>query len=197
MIGWLHGVVRHKQAPYLLLDVHGVGYELEAPTTTFTILPELGQSVSVYIHHQMRDNGQSLFAFGSGYERDLFRELIRINGIGAKLALVLLSGMTAEELDACVYSNDTSALLRLPGIGNKTAERLVMELQYRTANKPRFAAAVATTTTHDATADAVSALIALGLKASEASRRVQSVQGAKTEGLSCEQIVRLALQSMA
>ncbi len=196
MIGWLHGVVRHKQAPCLLLDVCGVGYELEAPTTIFNNLPELGQSVSLYVHHQLRENGQSLFAFSSEYERDVFRQLIRITGIGAKLALVLLSGMTVEELSTCVHNNDVRSLSRLPGIGKKTAERLVMELQHRIANN-RSDGGTAPPAGHDAPADAISALIALGLKATEATRRVQAVQSTKTQDLGCEQLVRLALQSMA
>ena len=195
MIGWLHGIVRHKKPPYLLIDVHGVGYELEAPMTTFNHLPDTEESIGLYIHHLVREDTQSLFAFVCEYDRNLFRQLLRINGIGAKLGLTILSGMNAEELKNCVHNGDTRTLSRLPGIGKRTAERLVIELRDRLDNiRPQSASTAERSAARlDPTADAVSALVALGLKPPEASRRVGTIQAA---GLTCEEIVRLALQSM-
>ncbi len=199
MIGWLHGRLRDKRPPSLLLDVGGVGYELEAPMTTFTELPETGAEVSLHVHQVVREDALLLFGFATQNDRDLFRMLLRVNGVGAKLALAILSGMDAGALSRCIYEADTASLSRLPGIGKKTAERLVIEMRDRIDKAPGMAAVrpvlpgAAPPPTSDPAAEAVNALIALGLKPPDASRRVRTVA---SEGLACEEIVRRALQAM-
>ena len=198
MIGWMHGVLREKHPPVLLVDIGGVGYEMEAPMTTFSDLPPTGEPVTLYVHHLVREDGHHLYAFSRRAERDVFRQLLRVSGVGAKLGLTILSGMDAGEFARCMVEGDIASLSRLPGIGKKTAQRLVVEMRDK-VEAGMSGAAVARTEAASASrrddpiAEAVSALIALGLKPPEASRRVHAVGG---EGLACEEIVRLALQSM-
>ena len=198
MIAWIQGVLREKHPPLLLVDTGGVGYEMEAPMTTFYDLPSTGEPVTLYLHHIVREDAQQLYAFARRAERDVFRQLMRVSGVGAKLGLAILSGLDAGGFARCVLDGDTTSLSRLPGIGKKTAQRLVMEMRDKVAE-----ASAGVAVTHigagpaprrdDPVAEAVSALIALGLKPPEASRRVHAV-GA--DGLACEEIVRRALQSM-
>ena len=200
MIGWLNGVVRDKRPPALLLDVNGVGYELEAPLSTFEKLPETGESCALYCHQQVREDAHNLYAFATLVERDVFRVLLRVNGVGAKLALAILSGLSVGALTSAVNDGDTATLSRLPGIGKKTAERLVIELRDRLAQMPGLATltsgagatAAAAPTRGDATAEAVNALVALGYKPPEASRLVAALE---TDDLGVEDIVRRALQA--
>ena len=197
MIGRLRGKIIQKQPPQLLVDVQGVGYEVDAPMSTFYQLPNLGEEVTLHTHLVVREDAQLLYGFASESERSLFRNLIKINGVGAKLALTILSGMNADEFVHCVQDNDAAALVRLPGIGKKTAERLIIELR----DKLKEQMPASSTSAHVATlsssaptspvSDAVSALIALGYKAQEASRMVRSVD---TDGLDTEEIIRLSLQ---
>ena len=201
MIGWLHGRLRDKHPPSLVLDVGGVGYELEAPMTTFTALPSLGAEVSLFVHQVVREDALLLFGFAEQRDRDLFRMLLKVNGVGARLALAILSGMDAGQLSRCIYEGDTDSLSRLPGIGKKTAERLVIEMRDRIDKAPGMASVRpvlpgtgGVPVTEDPAAEAVNALMALGLKGPDATRRVQAVA---TEGLACEEIVRKALQGMA
>lgn len=204
MIGRLRGRLLAKQPPQLLVDVSGVGYEVDAPMTTFYGLPALGEEITLHTHLVVREDAHQLYGFATETERTLFRQLIKINGVGAKLALAILSGMPADELVRCVKDGDTARLVRLPGIGKKTAERLVMELRDRLkswgleggdtgAGMP--AAMAAELRAGDPAADAVSALEALGYKPQEASRMVRSVNdgGHSTS----EQIIRAALQAAA
>ena len=197
MIGWMHGVLREKHPPLLLVDTGGVGYEMEAPMTTFYDLPAVGEPVTLHLHHVVREDAQHLYAFARRAERDLFRRLLRVSGVGAKLGLAILSGMDAGGFGRCVLEGDTASLSRLPGIGRKTAERLVMEMRDRVEAGTSTAASGAGTgpvpARDDPAAEAVHALIALGLKPAEASRRVHAVEAG---GLACEEIVRRALQSM-
>ena len=200
MIAWMHGVLREKHPPLLLVDTGGVGYEMEAPMTTFYDLPSVGEPVTLHLHHIVREDAQQLYAFGRRAERDLFRQLLRVSGVGAKLGLAILSGMDANRFARCVLEGDGASLARLPGIGKKTAERLIMEMRDRIETESAVAAtaragAGSALAPHrdDPVAEAVRALIALGLKPPEASRRVNAV-GA--DGLACEEIVRRALQSM-
>ncbi len=199
MIAWLRGVVRDKRPPLLVLDVGGVGYELEAPMTTFYDLPESGAEIALYTHQIVRDDAHNLYAFARPGDRDVFRMLLRVNGVGAKVALAILSGMDVATLTRCVYEADVASLAKLPGIGKKTAERLVIEMRDRLeAPGTRVATSVATGAPppprpDDPVAEAVSALIALGLKPAEASRRVGAVA---EDGLACEEMVRRALQAM-
>lgn len=201
MIGRLRGTLADKQPPFLLLDVNGVGYELEVPMTTLYRLPPVGDSLTLYTHLVVREDAQLLYGFAEKRERELFRELIRLNGVGPKLALALMSGLEVDELVRCVQAQDTSTLVKIPGVGKKTAERLLVELKDRfkaweaipgiapLVLEPSAQAAVSS-----AENDAVSALIALGFKPQEASRAVAAVQ---ENGLSSEELIRRALKGMA
>jgi holliday junction DNA helicase RuvA len=200
MIGWLNGVVRDKRPPTLLLDVNGVGFELEAPLSTFEKLPETGETCTLHCHQLVREDAHNLYGFATLVERDVFRLLLRVNGVGAKLALAILSGLSVGALTSAVNDGDTATLSRLPGIGKKTAERLIIELRDRLAQMPGLATLAAGGTVSgtsvsvrgDASAEAVNALIALGYKPQEASRLVANQETAE---LSVEDIVRRALQA--
>ena len=195
MIGWLKGVLREKRPPRLLLDVQGVGYELEAPMTTFYRLPAAGESAALFVHEVLREDAHALYAFITSRDRDVFRLLLRVNGVGARLALAVMSGMDHATLAQCVLQGDVAALSRLPGIGRKTAERLVLDLRDRLAVLPPLetSGTVSPVPPPDAASEAVDALVSLGLKPAEASRRVRAVH---TEGAEAEEMIRRALQSM-
>lgn len=198
MIGRLSGTLLEKQPPQLLLDVQGVGYELEAPMSTFYQLPATGESVTLHTHMVVREDAQLLYAFYSLSERQLFRDLIKINGVGPKLALTILSGVTAEEFTRCVMENDAKALTALPGVGKKTAERLIIELRDRLAKEaasvlPNAGNIAGLKKAANPISDAVSALISLGYKAQEASQMVRAVDA---EDLSTEDIIKAALKGM-
>ncbi len=199
MIGRLRGTLAQKQPPLLLVDVSGVGYEVEAPMSTFYQLPAVGEAVVLHTHLVVREDAHLLFGFASETERRLFRTLIKVNGVGAKLALTILSGISADEFARSVQDNDTAALVRLPGVGKKTAERLIVEMRDRLSDWEGDAvlpggappASAEASPVRDETRDAVSALVALGYKPPEASRLVSKVE---TEGLSSEAIIRAALK---
>jgi len=199
VIGWVKGVLRDKQPPWLLVDVGGIGYELQASMTTFSALPKTGTEVVLFAHQVVRDDAHQLFGFAQRSERDVFRQLLKVNGVGAKVALAILSGMDVTTLGRCILEGDTTSLARLPGIGKKTAERLVIELRDRLGPLPSAGKPGASLdgdsrdVAMDPAADAVSALIALGLKAPEASRRVAAIDCAEH---ACEDIVRMALKAM-
>ncbi|MDD1611229.1 MAG: Holliday junction branch migration protein RuvA [Methylococcaceae bacterium] len=189
MISFLRGKLVAKAPPLLVLDVHGVGYEIEAPMTTFYELPALGVEITLHTHLVIREDSHSLFGFATEADRTLFRTLIKVNGVGPKLALTILSGQSAEQFHQCIHDNDIQALVRLPGVGKKTAERLVIEMRDRLPN-------LGETTTlmpivGNAKQEAVSALCSLGYKPLDASKMVQGIH---TEGKSCEDIIRMALQ---
>jgi len=200
VIGRLSGILLEKQPPHILLDVQGVGYELDAPMSTFYQLPALGEKVTLHTHMVVREDAQLLYAFADKRGRELFRELIRLNGVGPKLALALMSGMEVEELVMAVQHQDVSALVRVPGVGKKTAERLLIELRDRFkawdalpgAVSPAAPSGVANAPVKPS-ADAVSALIALGYKPQEASKAVAAVE---EDGLSSEELIRRALRGM-
>ena len=143
MIGRLQGTVIDKQAPDLLLDVQGVGYEVLVSLSTFFAVPEVGQSVTLHTHFVVRDDAQLLFGFSELGERTLFRHLIKVNGVGPKMALAILSGMSASEFALCVHNNDVATLVKLPGVGKKTAERLVIEMRDRVGDIEAGASGVA------------------------------------------------------
>ncbi|RIZ71117.1 MAG: Holliday junction branch migration protein RuvA [Methylococcales bacterium] len=196
MIGFLRGKLVYKAPPFLILDVQGVGYELEAPMTTFYDLPALNEEIKLHTHLVVREDAHSLFGFSTLADRTLFRTLIKVSGVGPKLALTILSGQSAEEFHRCIHDNDTLALVRLPGVGKKTAERLVIEMRDRL---PDLAESATSNITSSSTMpaignpkqEAVSALCSLGYKPLDASKMVQNIS---TEGKSCEDIIRLALQ---
>ncbi len=201
MIGRLRGKITLKQPPMLLIDVNGVGYEVEAPMSTFYHLPETGEETTIVTHLAVREDAHILYGFASDRERTLFRTLLKVNGVGAKMALVILSGMSAEEFAFCVNTEDTSALVRLPGIGKKTADRLIIEMRDRldkldTAATPvdvSSAAPSAQQVASSPVADAVSALVALGYKPIDASRMVRNID---SQDKTSEELIRLALQSV-
>lgn len=196
MIGRLRGTLLEKQPPQLLIDVNGVGYEVEAPMTTFYKLPEINQEVRLFMHMVVREDAQLLFGFFTEEERRLFRTLIKVNGVGAKVALGILSGIEAQDFANCILNNDTTRLIKIPGIGKKTAERLVVEMRDRLDSweiKVSASESVGKqTTAFSVESDAISALVSLGYKPQEASRAIANIE---IDGLSSEEIIRLALKS--
>jgi Holliday junction DNA helicase RuvA len=197
MIGRLFGKILHKSPPMLLIDVQGVGYEVEAPMSTFYQLPETGAEIHLYTHLVVRDDAHLLFGFATENERHLFRSLIKVNGVGAKMGLTILSGMEAEDFVRCIRDGDTIRLTRLPGVGKKTAERLIIEMRDRLKNLNISSDAVpahgvGASTSNSQADDAVSALISLGYKPQEASRYVLAVA---TPDMSSEEIIREALKA--
>jgi Holliday junction DNA helicase RuvA len=205
MIGRLHGTLVSKEPPALLLDVGGVGYELEAPMTTFYDLPAAGQSVTLYTHLVVREDAHLLFGFSREPQRRLFRGLLKVNGVGPRVALAILSGMSDQEFVACVAQSNIARLTHIPGIGRKTAERLVVELRDKLPDMEALTApgnapaagtrpSAGTPGAADPVSEAVSALIALGYKPQEASRAVRNIAA---QDASAEDIIRQALRSMA
>jgi Holliday junction DNA helicase RuvA len=196
MIGLLRGRILGKQAPQLLLDVQGVGYEIEAPMTTFFELPAVGAEVTLYTHLAVREDAHTLYGFAKLTDRDLFRTLLRVNGVGARLALTILSGMDAAAFAHCIQAGDSAALIRLPGVGKKTAERLIMEMRDRlealTGIQSSIGGGGAAGVAANPLEEAVTALVGLGYKPQEASRMVRVLD---TANLSSEEIIRNALQS--
>ncbi|NOT12645.1 MAG: Holliday junction branch migration protein RuvA [Methylococcaceae bacterium] len=195
MIGFLRGTLVAKAPPFLVMDVQGVGYEVEAPMTTFYDLPAAGVEIILHTHLVVREDAHILFGFSTEADRSMFRTLIKVNGVGPKLALTILSGQSAEEFHRCIQNNDTQALVRLPGVGKKTAERLVIEMRDRlpdlvglspiTQDNPQQSMI------GNPKQEAISALCSLGYKPLDASKMIQNIN---TEGKSCEDIIRLALQ---
>ncbi len=195
MIGMLRGKLIYRQAPELMLDVNGVGYELQASMTSFYDLPELGEEVTLHTHFIVREDAQILYAFSSTTERELFRTLLKVNGVGPKMALAIVSGMTVNEFAERVRAGDAAGLTRLPGVGKKTAERLIIEMRDRL---PKVDGATPVTQTPsqveiqtDPEEEAINALLALGYKPTEASKMI-SRQG--NQGLSVEVMIRNALK---
>lgn len=196
MIGFLRGKLVAKQPPVLLIDVNGVGYEIEAPMTTFYDLPETGAEITLHTHLVVREDAHTLFGFARLSDRALFRTLIKINGVGPRMALGILSGMSADAFARCIQDNDSAALTRVPGVGKKTAERLVVELRDRLGKGEGAVADMPSITASPANPveEAVSALIALGYKPPDASRMVRAIEA---KDLGVEEIIRRALQAAA
>ena len=196
MIGLLRGRVISRHPPFLLLDVNGVGYEVEAPMSTFYDLPADDAPVTLFTHLAVREDAHILYGFGRETERTLFRSLLKVSGVGGKMALAILSGMSGEEFARCIEAGDAAALTRLPGVGKKTAERLIVEMRDRleAPGAPALAAAPRAAVPVSADGEAVSALIALGYKPPEASKMVRAVAAA---GMDTEALIRSALQAAA
>ncbi len=202
MIGRLCGVLREKTPPYLLIDVAGVWYELEAPMSTFYKLPDVGSNVMLFTHLSIREDAHLLFAFADAESRVLFRQLIKINGVGGRMALGILSGLDVAEFIHCVQAEDVVRLTKIPGVGKKTAERLIIELRDKLhallptdSNAATHATASVEAITRDSPKqDALNALVALGYKNSEAARVVKQIESAD---LSSEELIRAALRQMA
>jgi holliday junction DNA helicase RuvA len=195
MIGLLRGKILDKQPPQLLLDVNGVGYEVDAPVTTFYDLPDVGAEIMLFTHLAVREDAHTLYGFAKRTDRDLFRNLLKVNGVGARLALSILSGMESRVFITCVQAGDAAALVKLPGIGKKTAERLIIELRDRLEPSAEAGTVAAGTPAMPASPveDAVSALVGLGYKPQDASRMVRNLE---TTNLSSEEIIRGALQAV-
>jgi len=203
MIGSLRGILLEKRPPLLLIDVHGVGYEVHAPMTSFYQLPAIGSELLLHTHFVVRDDAQLLFGFVDKQTRELFRELIRVNGLGPKMALAILSALDTDELILCVQKNHLNTLVRVPGIGRKTAERLLVELRDRVdhwAGKSDLSETQITRIGGASPApsirqDAESALLALGYKPLEAEKAIQNVLKEHAAD-SSEELIRLALKRM-
>lgn len=200
MIGQLRGIILEKQPPQLLLDVNGVGYEIDAPMSTFYRLPDIGQEVTLLTHFIVREDAHCLYGFSAREERMLFRTLLKVNGVGPKLALTILSSIDPDEFVRCIVNNDTASLVRIPGVGKKTAERLVIEMRDKLASWHQNSPVELTllpnqdrSARNQIVQDAVSALIALGYKPQAASRAVSKVDDGN---LSSEDIIRRALREM-
>jgi len=195
MIGQIRGNVLAKSAPEVLVDVQGVGYELLVSLSTFFDLPDVGEAVALHTHFVVREDAQLLYGFSSIDERSLFRSLIKVSGVGPKMALGVLSGMSAKDFTVAVHSNDVNALVKLPGVGKKTAERLVVEMKDRLDTSSQESTLGESTKKQvDVGQEAESALIALGYKPQDAARMISNVQ--TDEALSAEQLIRSALKSM-
>lgn len=202
MIGRIRGVLVHKQPPDILVEVGGVGYEIQVPMTTLFQLPELGSEVSLVTHFVVREDAQLLYGFIDERDRSLFRQLIKISGVGPKLGLTILSGMDSSSFARCVQRDDISSLMALPGVGKKTAERLLVEMRDKLKDwlvqadaTGQAGGGVILAPVTDIVADAEGALIALGYKPQEASRVVAAVNDDSVEG--SEELIRRALKSMA
>ncbi len=202
MIGRLSGILLEKQPPYLLIDVGGVGYEAQAPMTSFYPMPAIGEPLVLHTHLSISENAHQLFAFYTLDERRLFRTLVKVNGVGPKMALAILSGMPVNEFVHCVMSDNASALVKVPGVGKKTAERLIIEVKDKLADwsiagvEASSDVAINSVPSSMITADAESALIALGYKPSDAAKVIASVQK-NSEIDNSEELIRLALKSLA
>jgi len=204
VIGRLRGTLIEKQPPELLIEIGGIGYEVQMPMSCFYELPNIGEEAIIYTHFVVREDAQLLYGFNTVGERALFREVIKANGVGPKMGLGILSGMTATQFVACVEREDISTLVKLPGVGKKTAERLVVEMKDRlkgwgagdlftpaTDAAPRDS--ISASHEQNVEDEAVSALLALGYKAPQASKVISQVS---KPGMTSEQLIREALKSM-
>jgi Holliday junction DNA helicase RuvA len=195
MIGQIKGIIIAKQAPDLLVDVQGIGYEVLVSLGTFFDIPEIGGAVTLHTHFVVREDAQLLFGFATLEERALFRQLIKVNGVGPKMALAILSGMSASEFALAVHNNDIATLVKLPGVGKKTAERLVIEMRDKVDIAQINDFGSATAGKHpDIQQEAESALTALGYKPQDAAKMISRVSD--EEITSTEQLIRRALKNM-
>jgi holliday junction DNA helicase RuvA len=198
MIGSLRGILAQKEPPFLLVDVNGVGYEVEVPMSTLFRLPELGSNVELRTHLVVREDAQTLFGFSTEAERSMFRSLLKVSGVGAKLALTILSGISVDGFAQCVRNEDKATLVRLPGVGRKTAERLILDMRDRidtalSAGNPGAEPLSAEVGSAPRT-EAFNALVSLGYKPGEAQKMLDAVN---TEEQTTEDILRQVLRSVA
>ena len=201
MIGSLSGVVAYRSPPHLLLEVGGVGYEVEAPMSTFYSLPAVGERTQLLTHLVVREDAHVLYGFATAQERSLFRALLKVSGVGPRIALAILSGVTAGGFAQAVRAEDTAVLTRIPGVGRKIAERLIVEMRDRLEQLDGSGAYAASgldgaPTPSGAQAEAHSALVGLGYKPVEATRLLKAL-GRDGAGLSTEELIRRALQGAA
>lgn len=197
MIGRLQGTLVEKKPPMLMIDVSGVGYEVESPMSTFYQLPEIGEQVALHTHLLIREDSHTLYGFIREYDRALFRQLIRINGVGARMALAILSGMDAETFSMAIRQADWNRLTSLPGIGKKTAERLIVEMRDRLPDVSTLPMSDENQNGRESNAmrppdrEAIDALMALGYRLKEAEMMIRQVEG---ENLTVESMIREALR---
>lgn len=195
MIGSLRGRLTFKQAPHIVVECNGVGYEVETPMSTFLDLPDVGAELFLHTHLLVREDAQILYGFSSDEERTLFRTLLKVNRVGAKMALGVLSAMTANDFRRCVEYEDTTTLSKIPGVGKKTAERLIIEMRDRidTVTSPQ-GGGTAVKVEASARSEAFDALVALGYKANEVNKLISKLD---IEDKSAEEIIRRALRQAA
>ncbi|MCY3769573.1 MAG: Holliday junction branch migration protein RuvA [Gammaproteobacteria bacterium] len=198
MIGFIRGKILQKQPPILLVDVNGVGYELESPMPVFYELPDEGQEISLFVHLVVREDAQLLYGFTDQGQKDLFRNLLKVNGVGPKVALAILSTLDLQDFLHCIYSDDFSTLIKVPGIGKKTAERMMVELRDRvdlpTPQGEPPGASGTRKIPDSPVQDAIGALIALGYKPAEAGKAVRAVNDHRDKR---DDLIRNALQYLA
>ena len=196
MLYHVSGTLTEKQHTLAVIDIQGLGYQLLIPTSTFQVLPECGNAVRLLTHQHVREDALLLFGFATQAERSMFQAMIGISGVGPKLALAALSVLTPAEISQAVRKNATAPLTRIPGIGRKTAERLVLELRDRVdALELTDASGSSSATSHDAQSDALAALIVLGMKRSVANRRLRQVLRQHPDAETADALIRLALQN--
>jgi Holliday junction DNA helicase RuvA len=191
MIGTVRGRLAGKAPPHIVLECAGVGYEIETPMSTFLDLPDVGADVFLHTHLQVREDSQTLFGFATAEEKALFRSLLKVSGVGAKIGLAILSAMSVADFERCVQYGDTATLVKIPGVGRKTAERLMVELRDRLGKAPPHARVAGRTVRADAKSEAIDALIALGYRQNEVQRLLATFN---LEGKSAEDIIRQALR---
>lgn len=193
MIGSLRGRLTYRQAPSIIIDCQGVGYDVETPMSTFLELPPVGDELFLYTHMVVREDAQTLYGFATDEERSLFRLLLKISGVGAKMGLAVLSAMSVDGFRRCVEYEDAATLVKIPGVGNKTAERLIIEMRDRIDTPSAQSGATTVHVEAGAKSEAVDALIALGYKAREVNNLIA---GLDVDGKSAEDIIRLALRQV-
>jgi len=194
MIGSLRGRLTHKQAPSVIIECHGVGYEVETPMSTFLELPPTGNELFLFTHMVVREDAQMLFGFATQEERALFRMLLKISGVGAKMGLAVLSAMSVDGFRRCVEYEDAASLVKVPGVGKKTAERLIIEMRDRIDTPSAQSGATTIELRAGAKSEAVDALISLGYKPREVQKLIGELD---VDGKSAEDIIRLALRQVA
>ncbi len=194
MIGSLRGRLTWKQAPAIIVECAGVGYEVETPMSTFLNLPELDTEVFQHVHMLVREDAQILYGFSTEGERALFRMLLKVSGVGAKMALAVLSAMSVIDFQRCVEFEDSATLIKIPGVGKKTAERLIIEMRDRIDKTPVVPGTSTLTVESNARTEAVDALVALGYKPREVNTLIGKLD---VDGKSAEDIIRLALKQVA
>jgi holliday junction DNA helicase RuvA len=190
VIGSLAGIITSKEPPRILVEVRGVGYDVDVPMSTYLVLPPMGSAVQLRIHHVLREDASQLFGFATESERELFRALLKVNGVGPKVALAVLSGVSADAFRAAIASEDVATLTKIPGVGRKTGERLLVEMRGHFKELPALGGAVA----DEPRGEALRALLALGYKPQEAQRMLEKVG---VPGATTEDLIRAALQGTA
>jgi Holliday junction DNA helicase RuvA len=194
MIGSLRGKIRSKQAPQIIVECQGVGYEVETPMSTFLDLPGIGEELFLHTHLLVREDAQILYGFSSLEEKALFRMLLKISGVGAKMGLAILSTMSSSDFQRCVEYEDSATLVKIPGVGKKTAERLIIEMRDKIDRSPTVPGSKRAPVAASPRSEAVDALMALGYKANEVNKLIGAMD---VDGQSAEDIIRRALRQAA